>query len=136
MSPKQFKGVVTFDPAKGIPSLAGKVILVTGGRCALAFYQSTSLISSLGTAGLGRESVIAFAAHDPAHIYFTGRNASAADSLIAELKLKYPNVELTFIEMDLSSLRSVKESIVKTFNHDHLDILMNNAGIIAKPAVL
>jgi short-subunit dehydrogenase len=79
--------------------------------------------------------VLAFAAHGPAHLYFTGRNASAADSLIAELKPKYPKVGLTFIEMDLSSLRTVKEAIVKNFNHDRLDILMNNAGVIAKVRV-
>jgi NAD(P)-dependent dehydrogenase (short-subunit alcohol dehydrogenase family) len=80
--------------------------------------------------------VIAFAAHDPKHIYFTGRNASAASSLIAELIAKHANVSLTFIEMDLSSLRSVKEAIAKSFKHDRLDILLNNAGIMAKPAVL
>jgi predicted TIM-barrel fold metal-dependent hydrolase len=61
--------------------------------------------------------VIAFAAHDPKHIYFTGRNASAASSLIAELIAKHANVSLTFIEMDLSSLRSVKEAIAKSFKH-------------------
>ncbi|KAF2825716.1 NAD(P)-binding protein [Ophiobolus disseminans] len=116
---KQIKGVTNFDPAKDIPSLVGKVILVTG-----------------GTAGLGRESVIAFAAHSPAHIYFTGRNAPAAKSLIAEVQGKCSNVTLTFIKMDLSSLRSVKEAVTQGFKHDRLDILMNNAGIIAKPPIL
>jgi NAD(P)-dependent dehydrogenase (short-subunit alcohol dehydrogenase family) len=38
--------------------------------------------------------------------------------------------------MDLSSLHSVKDAIVKGFKHDRLDILMNNAGIIAKPPLL
>jgi len=38
--------------------------------------------------------------------------------------------------MDLSSLRTVKAAIAQEFKHDRLDILMNNAGIIAKPAVL
>jgi NAD(P)-dependent dehydrogenase (short-subunit alcohol dehydrogenase family) len=38
--------------------------------------------------------------------------------------------------MDLSSLRTVKEGVVQSFRHDRLDILMNNAGIIAKPAML
>jgi NAD(P)-dependent dehydrogenase (short-subunit alcohol dehydrogenase family) len=43
---------------------------------------------------------------------------------------------MTFVEMDLSSLRSVKNAIAKSFKHDRLDILMNNAGIIAKPPLL
>jgi NAD(P)-dependent dehydrogenase (short-subunit alcohol dehydrogenase family) len=74
--------------------------------------------------------------HDPAHIYFTGRNVSAANSLKNELKAKHPTVGLTFIHMDLSSLRSVKDAIMKDFKHNRLDILMNNAGIMAKPAAL
>jgi NAD(P)-dependent dehydrogenase (short-subunit alcohol dehydrogenase family) len=52
------------------------------------------------------------------------------------VQLVHPNVELTFIEMDLSSLHSVKDAIVQGFKHDRLDILMNNAGIIAKPPLL
>jgi NAD(P)-dependent dehydrogenase (short-subunit alcohol dehydrogenase family) len=70
------------------------------------------------------------------HIYFTGRNISAADALLAELKFSYPDLGVTFIEMELSSLQSVKEAITNNFKHDRLDILMNNAGIIAKPPSL
>jgi NAD(P)-dependent dehydrogenase (short-subunit alcohol dehydrogenase family) len=94
------------------------------------------LTITLGTAGLGEESVRAFAAHNPLHIYFTGRNIDAADKLISDVKAEYPAASLSFIKMDLSSLRAVKESIAEGFKHDRLDILMNNAGIIAKPAVL
>jgi NAD(P)-dependent dehydrogenase (short-subunit alcohol dehydrogenase family) len=109
----------SFDPATEIPSLQGKVILVTG-----------------GTAGLGSESVKAFAAHNPEHIYFTGRNATAAESLIAEIRSKHPSAALTFIKLDLSSLTSVVEGTNRGFKHDRLDILLNNAGIIAKPPSL
>ncbi|KAF2024805.1 NAD(P)-binding protein [Setomelanomma holmii] len=116
---KTYTGVADFQPARDIPSLSGKIILVTG-----------------GTAGLGKGSVRAFAEHNPEHIYFTGRNAAAAKKLIADIKSKHPGVALTFIEMDLSSLRSVKTAVVKGFKHDHLHILMNNAGIIAKPPIV
>jgi NAD(P)-dependent dehydrogenase (short-subunit alcohol dehydrogenase family) len=86
-----------------------------------------------GTAGLGKESVKAFAAHSPEHIYFTGRNSAAAASLIAEVRSVHPLVALTFIELDLSSLRSISTAINNGFEHDRLDILLLNAGIIAKP---
>lgn len=76
------------------------------------------------------------AAHNPAHIYFTGRNVSAANALITDIKSKYPLAQLSFIKMDLSSMRSVKDSVAEGFKHDRLDILMNNAGIIAKPPTL
>jgi NAD(P)-dependent dehydrogenase (short-subunit alcohol dehydrogenase family) len=70
------------------------------------------------------------------HIYFTGRNVSAANALLAELKLSHPDLGVTFIAMELSSLQSVKDAITNNFKHDRLDILMNNAGIIVKPPIL
>ncbi|KAI1476495.1 oxidoreductase [Daldinia eschscholtzii] len=105
-------GCVTFDPDKDIPSLQGKVIFITG-----------------GTAGLGRASVRALAKHDPAHIYFTGRNAQAGQALIDEVKKSNPSVGMTFLKMDMTSLSSVKKSCAQ-FTHDRLDILMCNAGIM------
>jgi NAD(P)-dependent dehydrogenase (short-subunit alcohol dehydrogenase family) len=130
------KGVSNFDPSTDIPSLAGKVILVTGGTFKLVNHAKTELTLHTGTAGLGSESVRAFVTHQPAHVYFTGRNVSTANTLIAEVKSAYPKVGMTFIEMDLSSLGSVKTAIAESFKHDRLDLLMNNAGIIAKPPML
>ena len=94
-----------------------------------------TLASSAGTAGLGKQSVEALAKHDPAHIYFTGRNSKAAESLISEVAKTSPAVHMTFLEMDMSSLSSVKNA-TKRFAHDRLDILMCNAGIMAAPASL
>lgn len=102
----------------------------------MMFIPARTKLTKSGTAGLGAESVRAFAAHNPSHIYFTGRNATAADTLISTIKAEHPSLGLTFIRMDLSSLRSVKEAIGTNFHHDQLDILMNNAGIIAKPPSL
>jgi NAD(P)-dependent dehydrogenase (short-subunit alcohol dehydrogenase family) len=61
---------------------------------------------------------------------------SAANALISDIQAKLPTASLSFIKMDLSSLRTVKEGIAQGFRHNRLDILMNNAGIIAKPATL
>ncbi|KAH7384200.1 hypothetical protein DE146DRAFT_217888 [Phaeosphaeria sp. MPI-PUGE-AT-0046c] len=119
MPNKQIRGVTAFNPMTDIPSLTGKIILVSG-----------------GTAGLGSESIKALLGHDPGHIYFTGRNATAAEALISEVKQSHPNVGLTFIKIDLSSLQSVKDGVAKGFKHDRLDLLLNNAGIICKPPVL
>ncbi|TVY59676.1 putative oxidoreductase [Lachnellula suecica] len=135
---------VDFNPEKDIPSLEGKVIFITG-----------------GTAGLGKASVLALALHKPAHIYFSGRNAEAAKSLIAEVLnfgfltqiyqytldpptiilqfiVQYevqnsnPSVGMTFVKMDMNSLASVKKACAE-FSHDRLDILMCNAGVMYIP---
>jgi NAD(P)-dependent dehydrogenase (short-subunit alcohol dehydrogenase family) len=96
----------------------------------------SGILTSTGTAGIGAESVKTFAAHSPEHIYFTGRNSAAAENLIIEIRSKHPAAALTFIKLDLSSLRSVVGGIKKSFRHDQLDILLLNAGIIAKPPML
>jgi NAD(P)-dependent dehydrogenase (short-subunit alcohol dehydrogenase family) len=74
--------------------------------------------------------------HNPSHIYFTGRDANAANALISGIKAAHPRASLSFIEMDFSSLRAVKENVAQGFKHDRLDILMNNAGIIYQPPTL
>ncbi|KAH7138848.1 hypothetical protein B0J11DRAFT_423914, partial [Dendryphion nanum] len=89
-----------------------------------------------GTAGLGIETIKHLAAHSPAHIYFSGRNSKAGDTLVAELGAKYPDVGFTFVQMDLSSLASIKNAVEKCFTHSRLDILVNNAGIMAMPPAL
>ncbi|KAK3630354.1 hypothetical protein LTR56_006970 [Elasticomyces elasticus] len=112
MAPK-----LVFDPVKDIPSLSGKVILVTG-----------------GTAGLGRETVLSFAAHTPAHIFFTGRSQSSADSLVKEAKSKFPEAPVTFVQCDLASLESVQKAAKSILEQtDRLDVGMLNAGVMALP---
>ena len=88
-----------------------------------------------GTAGLGTQSVKALAQHDPEHIYFTGRNRQAGETLIDEIKGATPQTNLTFIHMDLSSMAAVKAASRK-FIHDRLDILMCNAGVMDVPPEL
>ncbi|KAF2688326.1 NAD(P)-binding protein [Lentithecium fluviatile CBS 122367] len=116
---KAIEGHADFDPVRDIPSLEGKVIFITG-----------------GTTGLGAASAKHLAAHNPQHIYISGRNATAGNALVLELTTKHPHVGATFVPLDLASLGAVKESIKTHFKHDRLDILMNNAGIMAQPAAL
>lgn len=80
-------------------------------------------LTPLGTAGLGKASVMAFSKHNPAHIYFCGRNEEAGASLVANIKISNPSVGMTFVKMDMTSLSSVRRACA-TFSHDRLDILM------------
>jgi NAD(P)-dependent dehydrogenase (short-subunit alcohol dehydrogenase family) len=125
---------IGFDLGKDIPDLAGKVIFITGGPFPLR-VNGDMLIS--GTAGLGKESILALAKHNPEHIYFSGRNSSRAVDVITDIKASIPGANLTFIECDLASLSSVS-SVAKQFlsSSQRLDILMCNAGIMAVPAGL
>lgn len=63
------------------------------------------------------------------------RSKAKAESAIAEIDTEAPNhAPISFLELDLSSFESVKQA-ASTFNaaSDRLDILINNAGIMATP---
>lgn len=87
---------------------------------------------SLGTAGVGKETVIQLAKHNPKHIYFTGRNAQAAEAIIAETTITTPS-SVTFIPCDQTSLNSISQAtkgfLIKCGNE--LDVLICNAGVMA-----
>jgi NAD(P)-dependent dehydrogenase (short-subunit alcohol dehydrogenase family) len=87
-----------------------------------------------GTAGLGKESALAFAKHHPAHIYLTGRDSTRGAAVVSEIENSFPDVKATFVACDLASLASVEKGAKQfTSASDRLDILMCNAGVMALP---
>ncbi|MCJ1313025.1 hypothetical protein MMC25_006701 [Agyrium rufum] len=109
--------MVKFNPATDIPSLEGKVIVVTGGNI-----------------GLGKESVLQLAHHQPAKIYLAARSAEKGNAAIAEIHETVPDAAIMFLELDLASFESVQSAAEKIkLENDRLDILMNNAGVMCIP---
>ena len=110
--------MVSFKPIHDIPQLDGKVILVTGGNI-----------------GLGQQCILEYSRHNPALIYLAARSAAKAQVAIEEIKQKLGpsnTVSIKFLELDLSSLASVRTAAAKVIAEvDRLDILMLNAGIMA-----
>ncbi|KAH7250290.1 uncharacterized protein BKA55DRAFT_511308 [Fusarium redolens] len=109
---------VSFNPDKDIPDLSGKVILVTGGNT-----------------GLGFEVIYQLSKHKPKHIYLAARSEEKANEAIKTLREKNPNVgPITFLQLDLGSFTSIKAAAASFISmSDRLDILINNAGIMAVP---
>ncbi|KXT11180.1 hypothetical protein AC579_6863 [Pseudocercospora musae] len=106
-----------FNPDRDIPSLSSKVILITGGNT-----------------GLGKETVLQLAKHDPQEIFLAARTPSKAEAAIEDIKKQVPNGKITFLQMDLTSLASVKQAADEFKSRsDRLDVLINNAGIMAVP---
>ncbi|KAF2036312.1 retinol dehydrogenase 12 [Setomelanomma holmii] len=108
----------SFNPAMDIGSLEGKVILVTGGN-----------------AGLGKQTVQYLSSHNPARIYLAARTPSKATAAIQSIQSAVPNAcEIIHLPLDLTSFSSIA-SAADTFRsrESRLDILINNAGIMASP---
>ncbi|KAI0167759.1 hypothetical protein BJ166DRAFT_480095 [Pestalotiopsis sp. NC0098] len=111
--------MMNFSPDADIPDLSGKIIIVTG-----------------GSSGLGKESVLQLAKHDPAVIYLTARTKVRGEAAIEEILQAVPKAKgkIRFLELDLGSLASVKKAAESFLQQsDRLDILMNNAGLMASP---
>ncbi|MCJ1386678.1 hypothetical protein MMC17_009804 [Xylographa soralifera] len=108
---------MTFIPSRDIPNLSGKVILVTGGNT-----------------GLGKETVLELAKHNPSVIYLTARTSSKGEAAISDIVSAVPKANISLLSLDLSSFESIKNAVsnFKT-KSQRLDILFNNAGIMACP---
>lgn len=127
---------LSFNPDKDIPDLSGKVIFITGGR--LPWHFRFSLFEPkgklIGTAGLGEASVLHLAKHSPAKIYISGRNTQNANGVIQQVRDAGSKTAVIFVECDLASLASVKTAAESFLaNESRLDVLLCNAGIMAKP---
>ncbi|KAI8663059.1 hypothetical protein LRP88_07265 [Fusarium phalaenopsidis] len=111
---------ISFNPERDIPSLHGKVILVTGGNT-----------------GLGKQAVVEFARHKPLQIWLAARNLQKAEAAAAEIKQQVPDAPIKLLELDLASFDSTRQA-ARSFleQSDRLDILMLNAGIMAVPPAL
>ncbi|KAF2170395.1 hypothetical protein M409DRAFT_64151 [Zasmidium cellare ATCC 36951] len=106
---------VSFNPARDIPDLSGKVIVVTGGN-----------------AGLGAETIRELAKHNPKCIYLCARTPSKAEAFISEIKTSTPSANIKPIHFDLASLQSAKTAANEIFSSTtRLDLLYLNAGVSA-----
>jgi NAD(P)-dependent dehydrogenase (short-subunit alcohol dehydrogenase family) len=80
--------------------------------------------------GLGSESARALAAHG-ASVTLLARSADRADEAAAKLRMTVPDADLSTGVVDLADLATIR-SWVKD-NHDAVDVLINNAGVMACP---
>lgn len=99
-----------------MPSQQGRTILVTG------------------TGGLGFEDAIALAGAG-AEVILAGRNPTKGGEAVRRIKDKVPHAAVTFEQVDLGNLASIKALGERLHNNrDHLDGLINNAGVMTPPA--
>jgi NAD(P)-dependent dehydrogenase (short-subunit alcohol dehydrogenase family) len=106
---------MTFD-FEALPAQRGRLAVITGANT-----------------GLGFETARYFALKGM-QVVMACRNEDKAKAAMARITEEVPGAELEFIQLDLSSLDSVRrfaESFREKF--DRLDLLINNAGIMWTP---
>lgn len=99
-----------------IPDLSGKTVLITGANSGLGL-ESTRLLAGRG-----------------AHVVMACRNPDKGQAALEDIRNDHPDAALELMELDLAELASVHrfaEAFLKRF--DKLDVLLNNAGLMAPP---
>jgi len=99
-----------------IPNLTDKITLVTGAN-----------------SGLGYETSKAFA-EKGATVVMAVRNMDKGQKAHDDIMKAVPNAKLDLMKLDVGNLESVREfATAFKAKYDRLDILMNNAGVMAIP---
>jgi len=102
--------------ADDIPDLSGKTIVVTGGN-----------------SGIGYEAALAFA-RKRAAVVLACRDLGKARTAAAQIAASATGAKVDVMELDLSNLASVRGfSDAFHLKHQALDVLCNNAGVMAIP---
>jgi NAD(P)-dependent dehydrogenase (short-subunit alcohol dehydrogenase family) len=102
--------------AADIPDQTGKTAVVTGAN-----------------SGLGYETVRGLARKN-ARVIMACRNQEKGQAALAAVQAEFPQAELILMPLDLSNLTSVHAfGQAFTAQYNHLDILINNAGVMALP---
>jgi len=99
-----------------IPPSNGKTAVITG-----------------ATGGLGYETALALAGAG-AGVTLTGRNEAKGRHALQAIRGQFPNAEIAYENLDLANLASVADFAKRyAAAHASLDLLINNAGVMALP---
>jgi NAD(P)-dependent dehydrogenase (short-subunit alcohol dehydrogenase family) len=93
--------------------MSGKVVVITGGNTGIGKE------AAVGLAGLG------------ANVVITSRNEERGRSARQEIAERTGNDSVKVMSLDLASFRSIRSFAADVLDRfDHLDVLVNNAGLI------
>jgi NAD(P)-dependent dehydrogenase (short-subunit alcohol dehydrogenase family) len=102
--------------------------------CHSQIANKTILVTGVSSGGLGATFAIIIAKHNPACIILATRDLSKAKETAQEIAAIAPAVRTWPIELDLSSLQQIRKA-AENINalDEHIDVIINNAGIMASP---
>lgn len=101
---------------RDVPDQSGRLAVITGANGGLGLEMAREL------------------ARKGAHVVIAARNLDKARSARAEILQEIPEASLEVVPLDLGSLASVREAAATILaDHSRIDILTNNAGVMATP---
>lgn len=94
----------------------------------------TILITGTSAKGLGAKCATTLAHHSPAQLILVSRTKAKVDPVIEEIHTINPDVAVHFVSCELSdqdSVRHAAETILKDVSIPKIEIVINNAGVMA-----
>ena len=99
-----------------IPDQTGRTILITGANSGIGLGATKALVDK------------------GAHVVLACRSIPKAEAAVAEIEADDPSGSTEILELDLADLDSVSAAADAFLaKHDRLDVLVNNAGLMAIP---
>lgn len=94
--------------------------------------QKTFLVTGV-TSGLGRETALELVRHG-ARVILAARSKDRLEALGEQLRRESPDGSLEELLVDLADLQSVRKAAAAAGRLGPIDVLVNNAGVMATPA--
>jgi len=100
---------------KDIPPQAGKVAVVTGANSGIGWETALELARAGG------------------EVVMTARTQAKGEDAVDRVRRAIPQAKVRFEQLDLASLRSVREFAARVSRGGKVDLLVNNAGVMRIP---
>jgi NAD(P)-dependent dehydrogenase (short-subunit alcohol dehydrogenase family) len=104
--------------------------------CSDIIKGKTILITGVSPGGLGAEFARVISKHFPGLIILANRDLSKASQTAKTISEIAPSVPTRILELDLASQTQIREAakeVVEKYPETHIDVLVNNAGVMAGP---
>ena len=102
--------------------------------CRSSIENKTVLITGVTSGGLGAGFATVIAPYRPSLIILAARDISKAEETAREIKTAAPSVTTRILELDLDSQTQIRKAAKEVLSYkEHIDVLVNNAGLMAPP---
>lgn len=94
----------------------------------------TFVITGTSDPSLGSQTALDLASGSPAALILLARSKKKVDPVIEKVKQINPQIKVQFVEIELDNLESVRKAAQEVNSLlDEIDVLINNAGVMAVP---
>lgn len=103
--------------------------------CSAAIKGKTVLVTGVSPDGLGANFAITIAKHAPGLLILAGRDTTKSEQTAKRIAEVAPSVAVRLLKLDLASQAQIREAAkeVNSYSEKYIDVLVNNAGIMAVP---